>query len=164
VLVSKHNWDAIRRQNSESLSSLYSTPHASTPAWTVVMITSWRHTRNTTNNMELTRTSGHVQSKSVPLHAMEALGGRGSIAPTHSRPRHYMGFVVSVTPRPRFTPGKRTPGTYCTGGWVGPRAGLNTEDRGKILCSCRGSNLDRPVVQSVVRHYTAWATRLLQDM
>jgi hypothetical protein len=25
---------------------------------------------------------------SVPLHAMKALGGRGGIAPTHSRPRH----------------------------------------------------------------------------
>jgi hypothetical protein len=24
----------------------------------------------------------------VPLHAMEALGERGGIAPTHSRPRH----------------------------------------------------------------------------
>jgi hypothetical protein len=24
----------------------------------------------------------------VPLHAMEALGGRGGIAPTQSRPRH----------------------------------------------------------------------------
>jgi hypothetical protein len=32
-----------------------------------------------------------VKSKAVPLHAMEALGGRGGIAPTHSRPRHYMG-------------------------------------------------------------------------
>jgi hypothetical protein len=29
-----------------------------------------------------------VTSKAVPLHAMEALGGRGGIAPTHSRPRH----------------------------------------------------------------------------
>jgi hypothetical protein len=29
--------------------------------------------------------------------------------------------VVSVTPRPRFTPGERTPGTHWTGGWVGPR-------------------------------------------
>jgi hypothetical protein len=27
------------------------------------------------------------KSKAVPLHAMEALGGRGGIAPTHSRPR-----------------------------------------------------------------------------
>jgi hypothetical protein len=28
------------------------------------------------------------KSKAVPLDAMEALGGRGGIAPTHSRPRH----------------------------------------------------------------------------
>jgi hypothetical protein len=61
----------------------------------------------------------------------------------------------------RFTPGERTPGTHCTGGWVGPRAVLDTEDRGKILCPCWGSNPDRSVVQPVVRHYTAWATRLL---
>jgi hypothetical protein len=32
-----------------------------------------------------------------------------------------------------FTPGERTPGTYCRGGWVGLRAGLDTEVRGKIL-------------------------------
>jgi hypothetical protein len=51
-------------------------------------------------------------------------------------------------------PGERTPGTHCTGGWVGPRAGLDTEVRGKISCLCRGSNLDRSVVQSVARHYT----------
>jgi hypothetical protein len=30
----------------------------------------------------------NVKSKAVPLHAMEALGRRGGIAPTHSRPRH----------------------------------------------------------------------------
>jgi hypothetical protein len=40
------------------------------------------------------------------------------------------GGVVSVTPRPRFTPGERTPGTHYTGGWVGPRAGLDTEAGG----------------------------------
>jgi hypothetical protein len=28
------------------------------------------------------------KAKAVPLHAMEALGGRGGIAPIHSRPRH----------------------------------------------------------------------------
>jgi hypothetical protein len=54
-------------------------------------------------------------------------------------------------------PGERTPGTHCTGGWVGLRAGLDTEVRGKILCPCLGSNPDRPVVQSVVIHYTDWA-------
>jgi hypothetical protein len=31
---------------------------------------------------------GKVKGKAVPLHAMEALWGRGDIAPTHSRPRH----------------------------------------------------------------------------
>jgi hypothetical protein len=78
----------------------------------------------------------------IPLHAMEANGVRGGIVPTHSQPRHRWGWVVSVTPKPRFTPGERTSGTHCTGGWVGPRAGLDAEARGKI--PCRGSNPDRP--------------------
>jgi hypothetical protein len=30
----------------------------------------------------------YKKSKAVPLHAMGALGGRGGVAPTHSRPRH----------------------------------------------------------------------------
>jgi hypothetical protein len=54
--------------------------------------------------------------------------------------------------------GERTPGTHCTGGWVGLRAGLDTEARGKIICLCRGSNLYCPVVLYVVRQYTDWAT------
>jgi predicted metallo-beta-lactamase superfamily hydrolase len=29
-----------------------------------------------------------IKGKAVLLHAMEVLGGRGGIAPTHSRPRH----------------------------------------------------------------------------
>jgi hypothetical protein len=44
---------------------------------------------------------------------------------------------------PRFTPGKRTPGTHCIGGWVGPRAGLETDTRGKILWFCLRSNPGR---------------------
>jgi hypothetical protein len=71
-----------------------------------------------------------------------------------------MGWVVSVMPRPRFTPGESTSFTHCTGGWVGHRTGLDTGTRRKILCPCRGSNLDCPIVQSVVRHYTGSATRL----
>jgi len=34
-----------------------------------------------------------------------------------------MGWVVSSTPRPNFTPERL--GTHFTGGWVGPRAGLD---------------------------------------
>jgi hypothetical protein len=48
-------------------------------------------------------------------------------------------------------PRERTPGTHCTGGWVGLRAGLDTEVTRNILCSCRVSNPDCPVVQSVVK-------------
>jgi hypothetical protein len=51
-------------------------------------------------------------------------------------------------------PRARTPDAYWTGGWVGLRAGLDTEARGKTLCLCRGSSPDRPVVQSVVRQST----------
>jgi hypothetical protein len=41
-------------------------------------------------------------------------------------------------------PRGKDPGTHWTGGWVGPRAGLDAEARRKILCLCRGSNPDRP--------------------
>jgi hypothetical protein len=46
--------------------------------------------------------------------------------------------VVSVTPRWRFSPRERTSGTHYTGGRVGPTAGLDTEDRGKILSPLPG--------------------------
>jgi hypothetical protein len=65
---------------------------------------------------------------------------------------------LTFTPRPLFTPAERTPGAHCTGGWVGPRTGPEREAKGKILCLCRGSNHGSPVVQSVARHYTDWAT------
>jgi hypothetical protein len=95
--------------------------------------------------MECKNEQGNVKKKGevIPLHAMEAHGRRGSIAPTHTS-RHQMRWVVSVTPRPRFTPGERIPGTHWIGSWVGPRAGLDAGARRKILFSCRGSNPDRP--------------------
>jgi hypothetical protein len=34
----------------------------------------------------------------------------------------------------------------------------------KFFRFCRKSNFDRPVVQPVVRHYTAWATRLRKEV
>jgi hypothetical protein len=51
-------------------------------------------------------------------------------------------------------PRERTPGTDWIEGLVGLTDGLDTDARGKILCLCQGSNSVRPVVQSVVRHYT----------
>ena len=50
-----------------------------------------------------------------------------------------MGWVVSTTPRPLYPSG--SPGTHCTGGRVGPRAGL--DGCGKSLPH-RDSIPDRP--------------------
>jgi hypothetical protein len=49
--------------------------------------------------------------------------------------------VVSVTPRLHFSPGDRTTGTHCTGGWVSPRASLDTEVREKLLSPLLGIEL-----------------------
>jgi hypothetical protein len=55
-------------------------------------------------------------------------------------------------------PRGKNPRYHWIGGWVGLRAGLGAGARRKILYPCRGSNLDHPIVQPVVRHYTAGAT------
>jgi hypothetical protein len=50
------------------------------------------------------------KGKAVQLHAMEALGGRGGIAPTHSRPRHYVGVSgQNHAPAALLPPGKEHP-------------------------------------------------------
>jgi hypothetical protein len=38
----------------------------------------------------------------------------------------------------------KDPGTHWTGGWVGPRAGLDAGARRKIISPHRGSDPDRP--------------------
>jgi hypothetical protein len=35
-------------------------------------------------------------------------------------------------------PQGKDPGTHCTGGWMGPRAGLDTEARGKVISTLPG--------------------------
>jgi hypothetical protein len=69
-----------------------------------------------------------------------------------------MGWVVIVTPRPSFTPRRRTLGTHCTGGWVGLGAGLDTEAIGKILCLCWRSNPGCPVCSQILYwlSYLSW--------
>jgi hypothetical protein len=80
------------------------------------------------------------------------------------------GWVVSVTPRPRFTFEGRTPGNHWTGGWVGLRAGLDTETRRKIFCPCQGSKPARPVRSQIIitellmfTCYITWAAILCVD-
>jgi hypothetical protein len=69
-----------------------------------------------------------------------------------------------VTPWPRFSPGKGLPVP------IGQEAVWTTEQvwtqrlEEKSFRLCWGSNLDRPVVQSVARHYTDWATPASTDI
>jgi hypothetical protein len=46
--------------------------------------------------------------------------------------------------------GERSLGTHWIGGWVGPRAGLDTVVKRKILSPCQESNPDRPSRSLVV--------------
>jgi hypothetical protein len=41
-------------------------------------------------------------------------------------------------------PSERPPGTHLTGGWVGPRAGIDAVVKGKIPNPCRDSNSFHP--------------------
>jgi hypothetical protein len=60
---------------------------------------------------------------------MKVLGGKGSIAPTHSRPWHWMRVSGQRHAPAALTPGKRTHCTHFTESWVGPRADMDTEVR-----------------------------------
>ena len=63
------------------------------------------------------------------------------------------GWGISVTDRPLFTPGK-DPGTHCTGGWLGPRAGLDRSGKSRPPLG-----FNPRTVQPVASRYTDWATR-----
>jgi hypothetical protein len=63
-------------------------------------------------------------------------GERRYIAPTHSWPQHQIGVSGERHVPAALYAHERTPDTHCIGGWVGPIAGLDTEDRAKILCLC----------------------------
>jgi hypothetical protein len=54
--------------------------------------------------------------------------------------------VIRFTHRPLYSQGK-TPGTHWVGGWVSPKAGLDTVSKRKIPSPRRESNPD---------HYITW--------
>jgi hypothetical protein len=60
------------------------------------------------------------------------------------------GWVVKTTPRPLYP--RERPGTHCTGGWVGPTAGL--DGCGKLRPP---PEFDHRTVQPVASRYTDWA-------
>jgi hypothetical protein len=54
----------------------------------------------------------------------------------------------------RFTPRERVPDTHWIGGWVGPRAVLDTVVKRKIPSLRRKSNLRTPIIQPLAHFYT----------
>jgi hypothetical protein len=92
-------------------------------------------------------------SKAIPLRHEGAKRERTYIF--YSFLTSWVDWVVSVASRPPFTSEKGPPVPTGQKAGRGFRAGLDTEARGKILSVFLGSNRG---VQSVVRHYTDWAT------
>jgi hypothetical protein len=87
-----------------------------------------------------------VEGKAVPLRSIDAhLGDRRYSSCSFLTSAVEGGEWSASRPGRALPPGERAPGTHCTGGLVGPRAGLDAEVRGKTLCFCRGSNPGRPL-------------------
>ena len=91
-----------------------------------------------------------VKVKYTPVQALTLCTGRTAHRGSRSIPLLFLdhgtrrGWEVSVTPRLLFNPRER-PGTHCTGGWVGPRAGLD----GRKISSPPGFDPGQSSPQSV---------------
>jgi hypothetical protein len=86
---------------------------------------------------------------------MKAPGRRGGIALLILNLGTKWGWVVSITTRPRFTPGKGPPVPIeQEAGWAPEPVWMQRlEEKSSASVADQTS-----VVQSVVRHYTDWAT------
>jgi hypothetical protein len=70
--------------------------------------------------------------KVKPYHYRHAGNKGGRLAPLILDLGTRCGCVISVTLRPRFTPGERNPGTHRIRGCVHLRADLDTEVRAEV--------------------------------
>jgi hypothetical protein len=103
--------------------------------------------------------------KIVPLHNQaprnEDVLEEWRYSSTHSLTSALDGGEWSASRPGRFTPTERKPCTHWIGGWVGPRACLDTVSMRKIPSPRRDVNPDHPIVQPVVSRYTDWAITAL---
>jgi hypothetical protein len=91
--------------------------------------------------------STKVKVKKKCCVATRHAGSKGErrIAPTYSWHQHYMGVSGQHHALAALYRRERTLGTHWIAGWLGFRAGLDTEARGKTLCLCQGSSPGHPV-------------------
>jgi len=91
-----------------------------------------------------------IKVKFTLQQATKAQRGSKCVALLFLQSQRWMGWVVNATPRPLYP--REIPDTYCVGGWVGPRVGLD---------GCGISRLppgfDPRPVQPVTSRYTDWA-------
>jgi hypothetical protein len=81
-----------------------------------------------------------VKQSSPATHHGGTWPGRGSIAPTHSRPRHYMGVRGQC-----HAPATLDPWYPLDRRLGGPQSQYGHRLEEKSFCLCQGSNLDCPV-------------------
>jgi hypothetical protein len=91
---------------------------------------------------------------------MKTYCGSGDIAPRILDLGTRRRRVVSFTPRPLYPQGK-SPWYHWIGGWVGPRAFLDTVVKRKIPSPRWESNPRTPIVQPAAQCYTDWALTAL---
>jgi hypothetical protein len=82
---------------------------------------------------------------------------------THSLTSALDGGELSASRPGRLTSKDKAPGTHWIGGWVYTRAGLDTVSKREIPSTCRESNPDHPIVQTVASRYTDWAIPATED-
>jgi hypothetical protein len=89
------------------------------------------------------------KSKAVPLPSCRLQGGEEYSAYSFLTSALDEGEWSASRPDITPPPPERTPGAHWIGGWLGLRAGLDTDARGEIFASASDGN---PVVHSVIRH------------
>jgi hypothetical protein len=88
--------------------------------------------------------------------AMKTYWGSGGIAPRILDLGTRWRWVVSFTSR------ERAPVTHWIGGWLDPRAVLDTVVNGELPSPRRESNTRSPIVHLVAQSYTDWAVTALK--
>jgi hypothetical protein len=97
--------------------------------------------------------------KWAPLH--EGVLGEWKYSSTHSLISALDESEWSASRPCRFTPRERAPGTHWIGGWVSPRAVLDSVVKRKIPSPHRESNPRAPTIQPVAQRCTDWAVIVL---
>jgi hypothetical protein len=85
---------------------------------------------------------------------MEAVGGRGGIAYSFSTSALDGVSGQRYVPAALYPRGNEPPVPIGQQSGWGPEPVWTRRLEEKLFCLCQGSNLDRPVVQSIVKHYT----------